>query len=108
MKIPASSLRPFASLSPVLMKLGTAMVMGIATATPCLGAEQVKLRFGFFSRTLLVSSLVTFAEEGTVDRHLEPSLNQLDDETLVRLQVALTTSREEDPIAFSQKLHRVY
>jgi predicted dienelactone hydrolase len=86
------------------MKLGTAMVMGIATVTPCWGAEQVKLQYGFFSRTVPVSSLVAFSEDGTVDEHLRPFLNQLDDETLANLQLALSTPRQENPIAFSQKL----
>jgi predicted dienelactone hydrolase len=45
--------------------------MSLALAAPCFGAEQVKLRLGFLSRTVPVSSLVTFAQDGTVDSHLE-------------------------------------
>jgi len=105
MKIPGSTRHRLAYLGQVLMQLGTAMAMGIVTVTPSLGAEQLKLQYGFFSRTVPVSSLVTFAEEGIVERDLEPFLAQLDDDALDGLRTALTTPREEDPIAFSQKLY---
>lgn len=80
------------------------MVMGMVLVTPCLGAEQMRVQFGFFSRTVPVSSLVAFSQDGTVDRHLKPFLSDLDDETLAKLRVALSTPRQENPIAFSQKL----
>jgi predicted dienelactone hydrolase len=79
--------------------------MGMALATPCLGAEQLRLQFGFFSRTVPVSSLVAFSQDGTVDRHLEPYFRNLDDETLATLRVALAAPRQENPTVFSQKLH---
>lgn len=95
----------FKRLNSALVRLGTATIMSMTLVTPCFGAEQVKLKFGFFSRTVPVSSIVAFAQDGTVDKHLEPFLRHLDDETLAKLQVALTTPRKENPIAFSQKLH---
>lgn len=105
MKTPDFSLKSFEYIGPAVLQFFTATVMGIATTTPCLGAEQVKLQFGFFSRTVPVSSFITFAQEGTADRNLEPLLNTLDEETRGNLQVALTTARQEDPAIFSQKLH---
>jgi len=80
------------------------MVMGMTLVTPCLGAEQVRLQFGFFSRTIPVASLDAFSQDGTVDQHLEPFVRNLDDETLAILRVALMAPRQENPIAFSQKL----
>ncbi|WP_204140074.1 alpha/beta hydrolase [Halomicronema sp. CCY15110] len=101
--VPGLPLRLY--VAPAMLRILSATVMGIAIATPSFGAEQVKFRVGFFSRTLPVASLVTFAEDGTVDEHLSPFLGNLDDETLTTLQMALVTSRSEDPIAFSQKLY---
>ena len=79
--------------------------MGMAVVTPCFGAEQVRLQLGLFSRTVPVSSLVAFSQDGTVDNHLKPFLNHLDDETLATLREALTTPHQENPAAFSQKLY---
>lgn len=105
MKTPDLSRKSLGCIGPALVRFVTATVMSIATAAPCLGAEQVRLQFGFFSRTVPVSSLVTFAQEGNADRNLEPLLNTLDEETRSNLRVALTTTRQEDPAVFSQKLH---
>lgn len=88
-----------------LTRVFTAIALSVAVVTPGWSAEQVRLQYGFFSRTIPVSSLDAFSEAGTVDQHLEPYVNQLDANTLATLRAALTTSRQEDPVAFSQKLH---
>lgn len=105
MKIAAPGFQRWLHVGPTVLKLLSATAMGLAIATPSFGAEQVKFQFGFFSRTVPVSSLVGFSEDGTVDEHLQPFLGTLDDETLTTLQMALSTSRYEDPVAFSQKLY---
>jgi hypothetical protein len=81
------------------------VLVSMITAPPSWGAEQVRLQFGFLSRTVPVSSVMTFAADGTIDHHLQPFLDALDDEALASLQEALNTPRQENPIVFSQKLH---
>lgn len=88
-----------------LARIVAAATISVVPATPGFSAERVKLQFGFLSRTVPVSSLVTFANDGTVDEHLAPFFQSLDDETLATFQAALATPRAEDPVAFSQKLY---
>lgn len=104
MKTTSQRSQLFNRLTSALVKLATATITTLTLATPSFGAEQVKLQFGFFSRNVPVSSLVAFAQDGTVDQHLEPFLRNLDDETLATLRAALMDPRQENPIAFSQKL----
>lgn len=86
-----------------LIALGAFMLIAVS-ATPSLSAEWVKLQFGIFSRSVSVSSLESFAHQGTLDRPLSRLLGRLDEETLAELQSALVTPHQEDPLIFSQKL----
>ena len=49
-----------------MLGAGIGLLPAIAQA-----AETVRLQFGPFARTLPVSSLEAFAQDGTVDEHLE-------------------------------------
>ena len=50
---------------------------GIIAALPAKPAETLYFDSGIFGRTLPVSSLETFAEEGTVDDQLAPFFNAI-------------------------------
>jgi predicted dienelactone hydrolase len=106
---PRLSELPKRSLSSVwgkaIVGLGTTALVSTLMIVPSWAAEQVRLQLGFFSRTVPVSSVATFAADGTIDEHLQPFLMPLDDEALASLREALNAPRQEDPTVFSQKLH---
>jgi predicted dienelactone hydrolase len=73
-----------------------------AIAGPGQAAEQVNLDFGPFSRSVPVSSLVTFAETGEADAELATLLRRLSPAQKDGLRTALTASRETDLTRVSQ------
>lgn len=97
-----------ALLGKVAVKISLAALGGItvliATAVPTFGAERVKLQFGVFSRSVPMSSLDAFAQDGTIDDHLRGLFRHLSPETLTQIRLVLTTAYPEDPLVFSQTL----
>jgi len=83
----------------VMLGAGIGLLPAIAQA-----AETVRLQFGPFARTLPVSSLEAFAQDGTVDEHLEGFLRRVDDDTRQQIRTALVQPHPKDPQIFSQKL----
>ncbi|NJK63872.1 MAG: alpha/beta fold hydrolase [Synechococcaceae cyanobacterium SM2_3_1] len=67
--------------------------------------ERIAIQFGFVGRSIPVSSLAAFAEDGTIDQSLRWYLRGVNPEVQEELRKALTASREINPSEFSQLLH---
>ena len=91
------------------------LISGITSTVPAHSAETVYLDAGFFGRSLPVSSLEAFAEDGTIDAELAPYLADLSPESRERFQAILSTplsslsaeipEQIRDPFALSQWLY---
>ncbi len=67
--------------------------------------QRIAMQFGFVGRSIPVSSLEAFAEDGTIDESLRWYLRGVTPEIREELRTALTASREINSSEFSQLLH---
>lgn len=91
------------------------LIPGITAALPVHSAEKIYFDYGFLGRSLPVSSLEAFAEDGTIDAELAPYLDSLPPESHAGLQTILSTPLSSlsaeipeqigDPFAISQWLY---
>lgn len=72
---------------------------------PARAAEDVSLWYNLLGRSVSVSSLEAFAEDGTLDSTLASYLRQVDPETREEIRKALVASREIEPGELSQLLY---
>jgi predicted dienelactone hydrolase len=83
-----------------------ALTLSLATwawaPVPLRAAEEVVLDFGPLSRSIPVSSLVTFAETGQADAQLAPFLMRFNPDQQAQLRTALTAERETNLTRISQ------
>lgn len=111
------SFQPFDLQIPwrILQTTAISLISGIVATLPARSAEEIYFDYGPLGRSLSVSSLETFAQDGTVDEHLAPYLNRLPAERQQDFQRFLSTPLpalgpdipEEmgDPFALSQWLY---
>ncbi|PSB22786.1 hypothetical protein C7B76_02400 [filamentous cyanobacterium CCP2] len=83
--------------------IGTAIV-GL-TALPVRAAERVYFSYGLLERSVAVSSLEAYAEEGTVNPDLAFFLRFLDEDIRDEFRTALTTSYQISPVVVSQSFY---
>ncbi|MEM6435352.1 MAG: alpha/beta hydrolase, partial [Cyanobacteria bacterium P01_D01_bin.115] len=91
------------------------LLSGIVAALPARSADKIYFDYGPFGRSLPVSSLEAFAEDGTVDANLAPYLNRFPAERQQDFQRFLSTPLPTlspnipeamgDPFALSQWLY---
>ncbi|MEM9767848.1 MAG: alpha/beta hydrolase, partial [Cyanobacteria bacterium P01_D01_bin.71] len=103
------------SLRQLLQATTISLCAGIMAALPARSADNIYFDYGPFGRTLPVSSLETFAEEGIVDDELAPFFNFIPSDKQQRFQQTLTTPISElnpnlpaeftDPFVLSQWLY---
>lgn len=82
-----------------------ALISVLLTALPVHAAERLYFSYGLFERSVSVSSLEAYAEDGTVNADLRFFLNFLDSETRAGLQKALNATYHIDPVAVSQSFY---
>jgi predicted dienelactone hydrolase len=111
------SFQPFALqiTRQILQTIAISLASGIVATLPARSAEEIYFDYGLFGRSLPVSSLEAFAQNGTVDENLAPYLNRLPAERQQDFQRLLSTPLpalgpdipEEigDPFALSQWLY---
>lgn len=78
------------------------LVLVVCTSRSLQAAETIFLDYGPLSRSIPVSSLVAFAEDGVVDDNLAFFINLLDPEQQENLRTGLTASRQADVVRVSQ------
>ncbi|MEM1290686.1 MAG: alpha/beta hydrolase [Cyanobacteria bacterium P01_H01_bin.162] len=91
------------------------LLSGIVATLPARSADKIYFDYGPFGRSLPVSSLEAFAEDGTVDADLAPYINRLPDDRQQDFQRFLSTPLPTlspnipeamgDPFALSQWLY---
>jgi len=91
------------------------LLSGMATALPARSADNIYFDYGPFGRVLPITSLESFAENGTIDDELAPYLKRLSLEQQQKFQQVLGTPIPElgpeipeqigNPFAFSQWLY---
>ncbi|NEQ43813.1 MAG: alpha/beta hydrolase [Leptolyngbya sp. SIOISBB] len=99
----------------LLQTTAISLLSGIVATLPARSADKIYFDYGPFSRTLPVSSLETFAEEGIVDDDLAPFFKAIPIERQQQFQQTLTTPITElnsnipaeftDPFVLSQWLY---
>ena len=82
-----------------------ATVTVFLTAIPVRAAERLYFSYGLFERSVSISSLEAYAEDGTVNADLGFFLNFLNSDIEEELQKALNTKYELDPVAISQSFY---
>lgn len=89
-----------------LYQFGIRVLIGIAfvvlTTLPVRAAEKVYFSYGLLERSISISSLEAYAEDGTVNSDLAFFLGFLDSNTQEEFRTALTTRRHLSPVAVSQ------
>lgn len=92
-----------------LYQFGIRVVIGAAIvglmALPVRAAERVYFSYGALERSVAVSSLEAYAEEGTVNPDLAFFLGFLDEDVRDQFRTALTTSHQINPVAVSQSFY---
>lgn len=90
-----------------LSKLGLTLLTVFATTSlhsSAMATERISVRYGQLGRSVSVSSLEAFAEDGIINDDLRGYLRRVSPETRTEIQRALSASRKVDPVAFSQLL----
>lgn len=75
------------------------------TALPSRAAERLYFSYGLFERSVSVSSLEAFAEDGTANADLRFFLSFLDSKARNQFQKALNETYRLDPVAVSQSFY---
>jgi len=82
-----------------------AIVTIFLTAIPVRAAERLHFSYGLFERSVSVSSLEAYAEDGTVNADLRFFLKFFGSDIEEEFQKALNTRYELDPVAVSQSFY---
>ncbi len=81
------------------------LVPVMLAALPGAAAEEVYLSFGPLQRSIPITAIEAFAQDGTITRELRPYVRSFTPEQLSQIQGLLTTRVGLEPVAVSQFLY---
>ncbi len=92
-----------------IQKLGLRVLLGIASAVlpvlPAKAAERIYFSYGLLERSVSVSSLEDYAEDGTVNSDLAFFLSFLDSSVRNEFRTVLQTSYQVSPVIVAQSFY---